>query len=276
MNKEFLIDISDEEIRFLNENIYIQYGYDFSGYSIASYKRRVIRVMVNFKLTSIADLKNKLANDEIFFNVFLEEVTVNVTEMFRDSEFYKFLRREIIPELSTYPMIRIWHAGCSSGEEVYSLAILLKEADLLKRSIIYATDINQNVLAKAKVGAYDMKLINEYNKNYKNSGGLFDLSDYYTIKNNMAVFNEEFSKRMVFSPHNLILDKSFNEFNLILCRNVLIYFNRVLQNKVIELFSKSLSPFGYLALGSRESLEFNNINDGFELVSQKQKIWRMK
>ncbi|MBA4239281.1 MAG: chemotaxis protein CheR [Sphingobacteriaceae bacterium] len=276
MKESLSIHISDEEIQNLNKMIYIQYGYDFSDYSLASYKRRLSRIMINFKILNLTDLEYKLVEDELFFNVFLEEVTVNVTEMFRDPDFYKCLRRDIIPQLSTYPMIRIWHAGCSTGEEVYSLAILLKEADLLKRSLLYATDINEDVLIKAKSGSFSLELMKEYNENYKNTGGLFDLSDYYTVKDDRAIFNEEFRNRMVFSPHNLIQDKSFNEFNLILCRNVLIYFNRDLQNRVIKLFSMSLSSFGYLALGSKETLELNGVNEEFELVNKQQKIWKRK
>lgn len=276
MKESLSIHISDEEIQNLNKMIYIQYGYDFSDYSLASYKRRLSRIMINFKILNLTDLEYKLVEDELFFNVFLEEVTVNVTEMFRDPDFYKCLRRDIIPQLSTYPMIRIWHAGCSTGEEVYSLAILLKEADLLKRSLLYATDINEDVLIKAKSGSFSLELMKEYNENYKNTGGLFDLSDYYTVKDDRAIFNEEFRNRMVFSPHNLIQDKSFNEFNLILCRNVLIYFNRDLQNRVIKLFSMSLSSFGYLALGSKETLELNGMNEEFELVNKQQKIWKRK
>lgn len=276
MKESLSIHISDEEIQNLNKMIYIQYGYDFSDYSLASYKRRLSRIMINFKILNLTDLEYKLVEDELFFNVFLEEVTVNVTEMFRDPDFYKCLRRDIIPQLSTYPMIRIWHAGCSTGEEVYSLAILLKEADLLKRSLLYATDINEDVLIKAKSGSFSLESMKEYNENYKNTGGLFDLSDYYTVKDDRAIFNEEFRNRMVFSPHNLIQDKSFNEFNLILCRNVLIYFNRDLQNRVIKLFSMSLSSFGYLALGSKETLELNGVNEEFELVNKQQKIWKRK
>jgi chemotaxis protein methyltransferase CheR len=230
--------------------------------------------MTNFKFENIIDLQNKVVADELFFSTFLEEVTVNVTEMFRDPDFYKCLRRDVIAQLSTYPMIRIWHAGCSTGEEVYSLAILLHEAGLLERSLLYATDINQDVLVKAKSGSFPLELMKDYNENYKNSGGLFDLSDYYTVNNDKAIFHEEFGNRMVFSPHNLITDRSFNEFNLILCRNVLIYFNRDLQNRVLDLFSISLSSFGYLALGSKESIGISNIYKDFEMVYKQQKIWK--
>lgn len=276
MNINEVTDISDSEISYLNEVIFGLYGYEFSGYSISSYKRRILRLMSNFEILSVEILINKLKSDDMFFNVFLEEITVNVTEMFRDTEFFNYLRRDIIPQLSTYPTIRIWHAGCSTGEEVYSVAILLKEANLLGRALLYATDINQEVLLKAKSASYSLDRMRVYNENYKKSGGLFDLTDYYTVVKDKAVFNEEFSKRMVFSPHNLILDKSFNEFNLILCRNVLIYFNRDAQNNVIKLFSSSLPSLGYLALGSKETLEFNDSIKEFDLINKQQKIWRKK
>jgi chemotaxis protein methyltransferase CheR len=214
--------------------------------------------------------------DELFFNTFLEEVTVNVTEMFRDHAFFKALRKDIIPELSTHPVIRIWHAGCSTGEEVYSMAILLKEAGLLERSLLYATDINQNVIKIARSGEFQLDKIKENTENYISSGGLFDFSDYYVARYGIAMFNEEFKNRMVFSVHNLGLDRSFNEFNLILCRNVLIYFNRDLQNNVIKLFSESLAPFGFLALGTKETIDFTTVADEFEIVNKQQKIWRKR
>lgn len=268
--------IRDDEINELNKLIYSKYGYDFSDYSEASYKRRINRLMFNTKTPSFAELNYKILNDELFFNTFIEEVTVNVTEMFRDADFYKVLRKKVIPQLSTYPLIRIWHAGCSTGEEVYSMAILLKEAGLLERSLLYATDINQQVLEKASLATFPIANMKEYTENYISSGGLFDFSDYYVAKYGKAVFNDEFRSRMVFSPHNLVLDQSFNEFNLILCRNVLIYFNRNLQNKVIKLFYDSLSPLGYLALGNKESIEFINGDFNFESIEKAQRIWRKK
>jgi chemotaxis protein methyltransferase CheR len=196
--------------------------------------------------------------------------------MFRDPLFYKMVREEVIPELASYPVIRIWHAGCSTGEEVYSMAILLKEAGLLERSIIYATDINRQVLDQAKSGIFDLSHMQEYSTNYNNSGGLRDFSSYYTARYGKAIFNEELNARMVFSPHNLAQDQSFNEFNLIVCRNVLIYFNQSLQNKVIDLFLNSLSSFGILTLGSKEDIQFKTSANQFEIINRKQKAWRKK
>lgn len=276
MNEDHTDIVKDDEIRSLTGSIYDRYGYDFSDYSKASFKRRIHKVMFKCRIASFAVLLDKLLEDELFFNAFLEEITVNVTDMFRDSEFYKVLRTEVIPQLSTYPFIRIWHAGCSTGEEVYSMAILLKEAGLLERSLIYATDINQNVLEKAASLKFPLEVMKGYRENYINSGGLFDFSDYYTVENATAMFHEEFRNRMVFSAHNLVLDRSFNEFNLILCRNVLIYFNRDLQNRVINLFSESLSSLGFLALGNKESIDFTSAINDFEMVDKQQKIWRKK
>ena len=276
MSEDILNIISDEEIEIITALVYQTYGYDFSDYSLSSYKRRINRVMINYRIPSFAELKYKLLNDSVFFNTFLEEVTVNVTEMFRDAAFYKALRKEVIPQLASYPMIRIWHAGCSTGEEVYSMAISLKEAGLLDRSLLYATDINQQVLEKAASAKFPLDMMKEYSENYINSGGLFDFSDYYVAKYGKAMFHDEFRSRMVFSPHNLVLDQSFNEFNLILCRNVLIYFNRDLQDRVIKLFSDSLSPLGYMALGSNESIDFTSSAMDFEVVNKQQKIWKKK
>lgn len=276
MNEELINIINDEEIQVLIGVIYSRYGYDFSDYSSASFKRRIHSVVFKYRIPSFAELKYKIMEDELFFNNFLEEVTVNVTEMFRDPGFFKALRREVIPELSTYPVIRIWHAGCSSGEEVYSMAILLKEAGLLERTLLYATDINQQVLKTASYGIFSLDSMNDNSENYVDAGGLFELSDYYSPKYGKALFHEELTNRMVFSSHNLALDHSFNEFNLILCRNVLIYFNRDLQDKVIKLFSESLSPFGILALGNKESIEFTTEARAFETVNKQQRIWRKK
>lgn len=276
MIREHKDSITDEEIRSVIDLVYNKYGYDFSDYSQASFKRRIHKVMFKYRLQSIQELHYKLDADELFFNLFLEEITVNVTEMFRDPDFYNVLRTDVIPQLSTYPFIRIWHAGCSTGEEVYSMAILLKEAGLLERSLLYATDINQNVLEKATSLKFPLEMKEIYSENYINSGGGCNFQNYYTLEKNHFVFNEEFRNRIVFSPHNLVLDRSFNEFNLILCRNVLIYFNRDLQNRVITLFSESLSPLGFLALGNKESIDFTSSAKEFEIVDKVQKIWRKK
>lgn len=220
------------------------------------------------------EMQNRLLQDAVYFMYFVESITVNVTEMFRDASFYLALREKILPILATYPFIRIWHAGCSTGEEVYSLAILLKEAGLQAKSISYATDINPSVLEKARKGIFPLSSMKQNSENYIRSGGQLDFSSYYHAQNNLAKFDKSLSAKMVFSTHNLVTDSSFNEFQLILCRNVLIYFDRDLQAKVFQLFDKSLESLGFLALGTKESLRFSSIAAHFIQVSTKEKIWR--
>lgn len=253
-----------------------KYGYDFSDYSEASLKRRIIRVMTNDQIPNLAELQNKILINPILFNRFVEEVTVNVTEMFRDPSFYRALIDEVFPSLAKEPLIRVWHAGCSTGEEVFSLAILLKEAGLLNKSLLYATDINQSVLTNAANRTFSLNCMKDYSDNYLHSGGKYKLSDYYTEKGDKAVLTEELSKRMVFSHHNLAIDQSFNEFNLILCRNVIIYFNRNLQNRVFTLFNDSTTQGAFLALGTKETIDFSSISDEFIVIDKKNKIWIKK
>lgn len=268
-------EISQEDLSAVLELVQKRYGFDFTQYARSSMKRRMQRIMENFRLPSVFELKHKLLNDELFFEVFVEEITVNVTEMFRDPFFYKELREKVIPQLESYPSIKIWHAGCSSGEEVYSLAILLHECGLLERSRIYATDINLQVLNRARAGIFDLRYMKDYTLNYIAAGGTGNFSDYYTAKYDQAIFKKELKEHMIFSIHNLVADKSFNEFNLILCRNVLIYFNEHLQNQVISLFSESLCPFGYLALGSKESLLFYRDRDRYDTISKMSKLFKL-
>jgi len=267
-------EISNNELlEFVNE-INNRYGYDFSGYSQASFKRRVLRFMAIQNLSSISDLKKLILKEPDHFAHFIEEVTVGLTDMFRDPEFYKKLREKILPQLATYPHIKIWHAGCSTGEEVYSLAIMLHEERLYSKSLLYGTDINQRDLAKAKEGIFPLGNIPRYTKNYIESGGQKKFSEYYFGKYKGALFDPALKQNMVFAVHNLVSDKSFNEFNLIVCRNVLIYFNKLLQDKVIKLFYDSLCMFGYLALGEKESLLFSEIQNKFEIVDKEEKIYR--
>jgi chemotaxis protein methyltransferase CheR len=263
-----------EEFENLLVDITDQYGYDFSQYSKASLQRRILSFYLKGKFSSYTDFKSRLFSDATFFMYFVEEVTVNVTEMFRDPHFYKVLREKIVPILSTYPFIRIWHAGCSTGEEVYSMAILLKEANILHKSLLYATDLNPTVVENAKSGIFKASSMQQYSENYINSGGQKDFSTYYRANYNLAKFDEELTSRMVFSTHNLVSDSSFNEFQLILCRNVLIYFEKKLQSKVLELFDKSLDNIGFLALGSKESIKFSSIASLYKPFDVKEKIWR--
>ncbi len=203
----------------------------------------------------------------------VEEITVNVTEMFRDPQLYKVLREEILPALRTKPFIRIWHAGCSTGEEVYSMAIMLSEENLLSKSLIYATDINQTVLEAAKNGVFPLRLMKEYAENYRNSGGKKDFSEYYTANYGLAKFDKILSEKMIFSQHNLVSDRSFNEFDLILCRNVMIYFDKDLQERALQLFDDSLAKLGYLVLGTKETIKFTSVNKKYEPF-KKDKIWK--
>jgi chemotaxis protein methyltransferase CheR len=265
--------IEDVQLETLINLVYEYYGFDFGNYSRASLKRRVNRVYTIDGFSCFSDFMSKIRSEPIYFKRFVEEITVNVTEMFRDPSFYKVIRNEIIPNLAAKPFIRIWHAGCATGEEVYSIAIILKEANLLDKSLIYATDINTAVLEKARKGVFMLPLIKQYAENYRNSGGEGDFSNYYSANYGLAKFNEELSRKMVFSQHNLVSDTSFNEFDLILCRNVLIYFDKDLQRRALSLFDDSLASLGYLALGTKETLKFNLTTTKF-VQCNNEKIWR--
>lgn len=265
--------IQYEELDLLLNDLFTRYGYDFTEYSKASLHRRVQRLFTLDNFPSFAEFRYRLQNDSHYFRRFVEEITVNVTEMLRDPGFYRTLRTTILPILATYPFIRIWHAGCSTGEEVYSMAILLKEAGLLHKALLYGTDINPLVIEKARKGIFPVSQMQKYSENYIQSGGVQDFSSYYTANYHLAKFDSSLAGKMIFSTHNLVSDSSFNEFQLILCRNVLIYFERELQAKVFKLFDYSLENFGYLALGSKESLRFSPIADRYRQVGR-EKIWR--
>lgn len=265
--------LRDEEIEYLIKDVYELYGYDFSMYSRASFKRRVNRICVIDKFTSFAELRYTLINDPEYLKRFIEEITVNVTEMFRDPYFFKALREKILPQLGTYPLIRIWVAGCSTGEEAYSVAILLKEAGLYHKCLIYATDINPSVLETASSGVFPLQQMKVYSENYILSGGKRDFSDYYTANYDSARFDKSLKEKMILSTHNLVSDSSFNSFQLIVCRNVLIYFDKMLQERVFNLFDNSLENLGYLALGSKETLRFSNLGKFYHQIED-QKIWK--
>ena len=263
----------NSEVRELMEAMKLVYGYDFTNYAEASLKRRVDSFMTAHKISSISELAKHLVKEESFFEEFVQEITINVTEMFRDPPFFKSLREKAVERLATYPFFKIWIAGCSTGEEVYSMAIMLKEEGLLERSVIYATDINQKALQQAKEGIMSLDLMQNYTSNYLKAGGKKSFSDYYRAKYNGAMLDKSLKQNIVFSMHNLAVDSSFNEFQMILCRNVMIYFNQALQNKVVNLFYDSLSPFGYLCLGNKESLLFSDKQKMFEDVDKREKIF---
>lgn len=264
---------SDEQVELLLSDALELYGYDFTGYSRASLKRRILRLYVLDKFVSFAEFRYKMRSELSYFNRFVEQITINVTEMFRDPEFYKSLRTDILPKLGTYPFIRIWIAGCSTGEEAYSVSIILKELNLLKKALIYATDINPAVLEKASTAMFPLGKMKQYSENYIASGGPENFSNYYSANYSLAKLNDELKNKIIFSTHNLVSDNSFNEFQLILCRNVLIYFDRDLQIKVFDLFDSSLEHLGYIGLGTKETLDFSHISKKYKKLDSK-KIWR--
>jgi len=229
--------------------------------------------MIRRRIGTAGLLGMLLLEDEKLFEEFVQELPVTVTDMFRDPAFYKSLKDKVFNRLATYPFIKIWIAGCATGEEVYSLAILLEEAGLLGRSRIYATDINQRSLQLAREGRYPVENLEQYASGYKKAGGKKLLSDYYRMQHDSVLFNDNLKPNMIFAMHNLVMDQSFNEFHLIICRNVLIYFNQKLQNAVIDLFYESLCPFGFLGLGSKESLLYAEKRKKFDDVDRKEKIF---
>lgn len=262
-----------EELEEIVEVVKNLHGYDISGYTRSSLKRRVTRIMELNKL-NVTELKSKLINQPGFSTYFMQEITVNVTEMFRDPEFYKALKSDILPYLATFPHIKLWSAGCATGEEVYSLAILLQEAGLYERSFIYGTDINTKVLEKAKRGIYTLSKVKEYSENFIKTEPKSSLSEYYTAMYHAATIHNSLKKNILFSQHSLVTDQVFNEFQMVACRNVLIYFDMSLQDKVLDLFYNSLCHLGFLCLGSKESLIHYKNGSKFKVVNKKHNIYQ--
>lgn len=277
MNKTYQEEESDSlniEIRLFLEALYQKYGYDFRHYSHAHVRRRLLHRMRLEGLPHIAEMIHKVLNDLAFLQVILSDLSINVTEMFRDPEFYKAVREEVIPILKTYPFFKIWHAGCATGEEVYSMAILLKEEGLLEKAQIYATDFNPKVLKIAREGIYPIDKIREYTHNYQKAGGKDSFSNYYNADYNMVILDKTLRRNIVFAEHNLVTDSVFAEVNLIFCRNVLIYFTRELQDRVIRLFLESLIPGGILALGTKENLTISSYGKYFQPINTHLKIFK--
>ncbi len=266
--------LEDIEIQLLLEGLYQYYGYDFRNYALASLKRRIHNFMHSQGLKNISALQEKLLHDRTCMDRFLVNLTVNVTSMFRDPSFYLSFRNNVVPLLRTYPFIRIWHAGCSTGEEVYSMAIVLQEEHLYHRCRIYATDTNEKVLQTAKTGIFPLKLMQEYTQLYLKAGGKQSFSEYYTAAYDHAIFRASLRDNVIFAQHNLATDSSFNEFNVIFCRNVLIYFNQILQKQVHTLFYNSLCNFGILGLGRQESLRFTPYEQYYEEIAKGEKLYR--
>jgi len=267
-------ELEELEIELLLEAVYRRYGFDFRQYAQASLKRRLHRRLLAEGLETISELQSRLLHDPACMEQLLVDLSINVTSMFRDPSFYVALREKIVPSLHTYAFTRIWCAGCSTGEEVYSLAILLQEAGLYERARLYATDINEHVLATAREGVFPLDRMKQYTQNYIRAGGTRDFSEYYVAAYDSARFSRALTENVVFAQHNLAMDRGFNEFNVIVCRNVLIYFDRALQNRVHELFYESLGMFGILALGHKESIGFTPYADRYEEVDADERLYR--
>ena len=267
-------DLERVEIELLLEGVFRHYGFDFRSYAYASIRRRLWKRVEAEGLRSISELQALVLHDSTAMDRLLLDLSISVTAMFRDPDFYRVFRQDVVPLLRTYPFIRIWHAGCSTGEEVYSAAIVLEEEGLLDRARIYATDINGNVLKQAKAGIFPLTRMQEYTENYIRAGGTRSFSEYYTAMYDGALFSPSLTRNTVFSQHNLVTDRSFSEFHMVFCRNVLIYFDRALQDRVHSLFYDSLVMFGVLALGSKESLRFSQYEDCYEMLHVKERIYR--
>lgn len=262
------------EMDLLLEAVNRYYGYDFSNYSKAHIKRRLKVFQTKQRYASISELQHHVLHNSTIFEEFLNNFSINVTEMFRDPSFYLDFRNKVVPVLKTYPYIKIWIAGCATGEEVYSFAIMLKEEGLLERSTIYATDFNKEAIQKAKKAIYNIDTIKAYTSNYQKAGGTCSFSDYYMANYDSVIIDKSLKVNIVYAEHNLVTDGVFTEANLIVCRNVLIYFNRELQDKVLKLFNESLVTGGFLALGTKETIQFSSLNNKYSTISKNNKIFK--
>ena len=267
-------ELEQLEVELLLEAIHRRYGFDFREYAKASLKRRLWRRVAAERLTSISGLQERVLHDPACMERLLLDLSINVTSMFRDPTFYLAFREKAVPILRTYPFTRIWVAGCSTGEEVYSLAILLEEEGLAERARIYATDINEAVLEQARLGVFPLEKMQEYTQNYIRAGGARAFSEYYSAAYDGAQFDRSLTRNVVFAQHNLVSDRSFNEFHAIVCRNVMIYFDRSLQDRVHELFHESLALRGVLALGHKETIRFTRFADAYEELDPDERVYR--
>jgi chemotaxis protein methyltransferase CheR len=269
-----MLDIDIADLKRISEFIYQKYNYDFRNYAMSSFKRRVLRIM-ELKKLSVDALLKRLNDTPTFINEFLDELTVNVTEMFRDPSFWRIMREEIIPAIMlNHKQFKIWHAGCSSGEEVLSMSIMLQEMGVLQDVTMIATDLDVNILEKARSGTYPIKNMELNEKNYIRFQGTRSFKDYYHEENGVAVFNKDLLMNVSFRRHDLVVGDIFNKFDLILCRNVMIYFNQTLQNEVLKKFHESLFKYGYLAIGSKESLIWCDYANRFIVVNNEEKIYK--
>lgn len=276
MNDGAPISSVEIELRMLMEAIFLKYSYDFRDYTGASQKRRVLHAMREMGCSTVSQLQSRVLHEPQAFSQLLQYITIPVTEMFRDPGYYNALREHVVPVLSTYPSLKIWVAGCSTGEEVYSLAILLKEEGLLERSIIYATDINPESLEKARKGVFPLESMRAYTANYQAAGGKHAFSDYYTAAYNAALFDRTLCENVTFADHSLATDAVFAETQFISCRNVMIYFNKRLQERALGLFHESLCHRGFLGLGSKESIDFSSYGPRFETLAKRERVFRKR
>ena len=268
--------LEDIELDLLLEGILRRYGLDFRGYARMSLRRRVWNMVHALKLENFSSLQAKVLHDSAAMDMLLQHLSVNTTTMFRDPTFFRAFREQVVPHLFSSPFVRIWHAGCSTGEEVYSLAILLQEVGLYERSRIYATDMNVAVVERAKAGIFPLEHMREYTSNYMRAGGSAAFSDYYTANYDHAIFKASLRKNVVFAQHNLVSDGTFNEFNVVLCRNVLIYFGTELQSRVYRLLNQSLRRFGVLALGRGETLRHTVIETEYDEMDAQERLYRRR
>ncbi len=266
--------IEDIEIRLLLEALYVRYHYDFRNYAMASVKRRLRQAREQLGFPTISAIQERVLHDEAMLPRLLGYLTVQVSEMFRDPSYFRAIREKVVPHLKTYPSLKIWIAGCSGGEELYSFVILFREEGLEDRTIFYATDINQEALRIAEAGVYDLDRMQLFTQNHRASGGKSSLSDYYTTGYGRATFDRSLRERVVFSDHSLVTDAVFGEMNLISCRNVMIYFDRPLQDRTIGLFKESLARKGFLGIGAKESLRFSAHANAFTDVVREEKIYQ--
>jgi chemotaxis protein methyltransferase CheR len=267
-------NVAEIELKLLVEAIFLRYGHDFRDYSHASLKRRVLHAREQMNQPTVSAMQERILHDPEAFAQLLTFLTVPVSEMFRDAPYFLALRRQVVPVLRTYPSVKVWIAGCSTGEEAYSLAILLREEGLLERTILYATDINHASLDKARAGVFALEHMRTFTQNYQKAGGLASFSDYYTADYGGALFDKSLRDAITFADHSLSTDSVFAETHLVSCRNVLIYFNRKLQDRALGLFHDSLIHRGFLGLGSKESLDFSAYAKRFEPVAKPERVYR--
>jgi chemotaxis protein methyltransferase CheR len=270
------IEIEQIEIDLLLEAIYRRYGYDFRSYARASIERRTRLFLSGSGYTSVSEMTDRVLHDEEFFSRLARNYSISVTEMFRDPFVYQVVREKVVPLLRTWPHFKVWHAGCATGEEVYSLVIMLKEEGVYDRATIYATDFNDTALEQAREGVYGIDKIQEASRNYQESGGKTSFSEYYHARYDAVVMDRSLKEHIVFSNHNLAVDNAFGEMHLVFCRNVLIYFNDELKNRALGLFTESLVHGGFLCLGTREDLRFTDAFDRYEIVDSKAKLYKKR